>query len=722
MLLLLLLFCCLGYSASSENVTIKHVHLIYMNHLDVGYSCNGEPGFLLNVLNRYFTDYFPRAVKIGLTLLVLGYRERFIYTTHPWLVSLYLDCPPNFQFAGHQLQCPDFANKTNFIDAIKRGFITWHAGPMNMEFEMMDELMNEFGIKISLDLDKRFGKDRKYRTVSQRDVPGTTISMIPIFKKMGISALSIGVNQATTPAAVPNVFMWKNGNESILTFYHPDGYPEPYGSTPSAPGGMSKHDCHTIPGFDRALCFAFRTDNRGPPLDFKEVLLTYDIARAQFPEAMVNASTFDEYVGLAMDYVDNLPVVTQEMGDVWIQGAASDPLKVAQLRALYRVRRKCFKDGRCTLDDPRIYNSSRFMLKLSEHTWGSDGGFLDVIHWTNDQFYKILGQPNNEFYNATIYWDEQRYMTQLAIEALGNHSLVQDIYTEFNNIKAQLPNIDGMKKLEKTKSHQCGNFMLQFNTEGSLIQLKDAIGRNWASVKNPVGKLVYRTYNQKDFEEFFNATTPYSKHFFLGIGKPNMSENAAPESKCWSTSMDDLFTNSDSNKLVVMLSMNDEITRSYYGAPEKITLEYSCSDSGIDVILQWFNKVPTRLPEGIDFIFTPIQQPGYKWYMNKIEDLLDPLDVVINGSQRLHALNRGMYYMDDTLRGVEITSLDTGLVNILTDKYYVSTIPEPVPPFNSMTGIAFNLYNNVWETNYIFWYPYKSEDANRKYRFNLNFK
>ena len=50
-----------------------------------------------------------------------------------------------------------------------------------------------------------------------------------------------------------------------------------------------------------------------------------------------------------------------------------------------------------------------------------------------------------------------------------------------------------------------------------------------------MGKLVYQTYNQTDFQKFFDATTPYSTEFFLGIGKPNMSENASPESKIWDT-------------------------------------------------------------------------------------------------------------------------------------------------------------------------------------------
>ena len=43
---------------------------------------------------------------------------------------------------------------------------------MNMEYEMIDQSMAEFAIQLSIDLDKRFGISRKYRTVSQRDVPG----------------------------------------------------------------------------------------------------------------------------------------------------------------------------------------------------------------------------------------------------------------------------------------------------------------------------------------------------------------------------------------------------------------------------------------------------------------------------------------------------------------------------------------------------------------------
>jgi len=42
---------------------------------------------------------------------------------------------------------------------------------------------------------------------------------------------------------------------------------------------------------------------------------------------------------------DQLPVVTSEIGDEWIQGVASDPRKCAEFRAVSRVLRVCLDSG-----------------------------------------------------------------------------------------------------------------------------------------------------------------------------------------------------------------------------------------------------------------------------------------------------------------------------------------------------------------------------------------
>ena len=46
---------------------ITDVHLVMMNHLDVGFGeQNGsQTGYINNVLNEYFEVYFPRAVQVA---------------------------------------------------------------------------------------------------------------------------------------------------------------------------------------------------------------------------------------------------------------------------------------------------------------------------------------------------------------------------------------------------------------------------------------------------------------------------------------------------------------------------------------------------------------------------------------------------------------------------------------------------------------------------------
>ncbi len=45
------------------------------------------------------------------------------------------------------------------------------------------------------------------------------------------------------------------------------GFPISAGPSPAHPGGLSRKDCAIVDNFTDALCFAFRSDNTGPPID-----------------------------------------------------------------------------------------------------------------------------------------------------------------------------------------------------------------------------------------------------------------------------------------------------------------------------------------------------------------------------------------------------------------------------------------------------------------------
>ena len=218
----------------------SRVHLVFMNHLDVGY--NGIPitGFINNILNIYFHQHFPRAVSVAATLRATS-KQRFIYTTHPWLVSLYLDCPPNMLLSGILLICPSAAEVAIFRAAVAAGDITWHRGPFNMQPEnLASSLLFEMSLDISSSLSQQFDLPPS-AILSQRDVPGMTRGVIPLLSSNGVAAITVGVNDYTCAPDVPKAFVWSDAasGKDVIALVHAYGctpllYPPPPPSSPNS--------------------------------------------------------------------------------------------------------------------------------------------------------------------------------------------------------------------------------------------------------------------------------------------------------------------------------------------------------------------------------------------------------------------------------------------------------------------------------------------------------
>jgi hypothetical protein len=90
--------------------------------------------------------------------------------------------------------------------------------------------------------------------------------------------------------------------------------------------------------------------------------------------------------------------------------------------------------------------------------------------------------------------------------------------------------------------------------------------------------------------------------------------------------------------------------------------------------------------------------------------------VALNGSQHLHAVASGVraQYEDVTLY---INTTDAAVVSLGPP----SPFPIPLQPSpDTSSGVSFALFNNIWNTNYILWYPYLPQDKNSLFRFVLN--
>ena len=63
--------------------SVRHVHLVFSNHLDVGFGgIRPQPGFDNLVLDKYFHEYFPRAIAVAAELRARGGPERLVYLSH----------------------------------------------------------------------------------------------------------------------------------------------------------------------------------------------------------------------------------------------------------------------------------------------------------------------------------------------------------------------------------------------------------------------------------------------------------------------------------------------------------------------------------------------------------------------------------------------------------------------------------------------------------------
>ena len=134
---------------------------------------------------------------------------------------------------------------------------------INVQFQLARDLADEIGIS-------------RPTTASLRDVPGTTRSLIPILVNNGITALSVGVNNGSPAPVMPNPGVWKDpsSNTSVLFMQTGQGigYPNNPGPDPLNPGGLGADSCVVFSGLKHTLCWAFRTDNSGPPESVDEVL------------------------------------------------------------------------------------------------------------------------------------------------------------------------------------------------------------------------------------------------------------------------------------------------------------------------------------------------------------------------------------------------------------------------------------------------------------------
>lgn len=661
---------------------VKKAVVVFKTHLDIGFTDYADA-----VKKRYFVNYLSRAISLSHQIRENG--DFFVWTTGSWLINEALE-----EYKGRQLK--------ELERAISSGYLAWHGLPFTTHSELMDASLFRFGLSLSERLDRRFGK--KTIAAKMTDVPGHTRAMVPLLADAGIRFLHIGVNPASTPPHVPDAFVWRHGDGTDLTVVYDHG---DYG------GNM------VVPGLSCALVMAHTGDNLGPPT-IEEVLQNMNQCRLDFPSAQVFAGRLDDFAAELERIKITLPVFTEEMGDTWIHGTASDPGKIAQFRELQRLNSGWQHSKHPPGAAKKLDAFRRCLMMIPEHTWGMDEKthLNDFSHYGAVDLKRMRRTKKCMRFEAS--WQEQRSYIQQAVAQLRGTSLHKEAEEAIGSLRPRYPETRGFQKMVQVGSvfaTPCLSIGFDSRT-GDINHLKDTDRRRtWATETSPLASYSYEMFSSSDYERFrsqYLRIGPKTIEWAIkDFSKPGM-ETLGLKHQTTCPVLDDLWYRTEKSgdaRFILLMHMPKSIVKNF-GAPRELTMEVHVHSKQpvIDMVFQWFGKPACRLPEASWMSFCPRIRHPSGWLFKKMGSWISPLDVVRNGNRKLHAVEKIHYEQADDFLGIE--SLDAPLV--APGERSLLDFNNRLPPLKR--GMHFNLHNNIWGTNFPMWYE---EDSRFRFRLDL---
>jgi len=659
-----------------QDASVKRVLVMFKCHFDAGFIDTQY-----NVVHKYFNQYFPQAIETARAANAGG-KRRYVWTTGSWLLFEYLE----------QAQA---AERKTMEQAIARGDIAWHALPFTWQTEMLSPSMIEGSLALAQSLDRRFGTVTTGAKMT--DVPGHTRGIIPPLAKHGITFLEIGVNGGSTPAVLPPLFLWKDpSGAGVAMMYHHE-----------------YESIAVVPGSDLALVTRVRGDNSGPHKP-EEIDRIHAQLAARFPNAEIVATNLSEMANALAPYRDKLPVVAEEIGDTWIYGCASDPLKVARFREISRLREVWIAKGALQVGDETDLQLLRHVLLAPEHTWGTDTKtWLDYDNLIPSD---LAGKLDTKNYKVVEFsWIEKRQDLLDGIATLPE-ALREEAQLAIAGVAATRPVASPKAVAAKPgKPIETEHFVLQIDAKtGAITRLRSkATGREWASAQNPIALLTYQTLSQDDYTRY-RASYVISKADWAqkDFGKPSIERFGAKREE-WrpASAAVHVEETAEAHRIQVGLQFEDDEAfgsgRAAFPRHAFLELILPKAEPLIHLNFTSFGKPATRMPEALWLTFNPIAEDVKGWKLEKSGEWISPFDVVASGNLHMHALGTGFEY---ELGGESfaVDTLDAPVVALGERDPLLFSNDRP----DLSKGLHSCLFNNCWGTNYIMWYD---EDLRARY-------
>ncbi len=527
--------------------------------------------------------------------------------------------------------------------------------PFTAHTELFTPELIDYALSISKELDKKYCKN----TVAAKatDVPGMTKAMIKPLVNAGVKFLHTGVNPASTLPDTPRAFLWRNDEgQEIAVVYNGD-----YGE-------------YTEISDECAVIFKFAGDNCAP-MNADMVKRGMNELRGKFPDCEVVSATLNDVAEEIEKVKGNLPVITSEIGDSWIHGTVTDPRKIFSYQALLRYAETCDLEKK-----KKIYEQ---LLMIPEHTCGLDEKITlkDHENYSKEDFYSVLdSEPFKRFESS---WQEQRDYVRYALKA-SNSWEAERLVSEY--------------KRDKLEIYDCGEALpnnLKINKYGEIVSLTLG-GRVIADENHPLCSFVYEQFSENEYDRFFSR---YNRKIRVGepphqwmvedFTKPGMSSGV---DKYYSYRPMLKKVAFDGKTVAVDCDMPTEACE-HFGCPRNIQYLLTFEENKVNIDFAWFCKDKNRMAEAMWLTFSPLGCDLGAWKIEKIGQMIDPLDRVKLGGMQNYTSGKvtNGSLRTDFFDGALVTF---GKPNLLT--FDDSMINGEM--------LSVNLYNNKWGTNFPMWY------------------
>lgn len=281
------------------------------------------------------------------------------------------------------------------------------------------------------------------------------------------------------------------------------------------------------------------------------------------------------------------------------------------------------------------------------------------------------------------------------------HTWGMDLKTFFpNDTDYSHKQMDSLKKERKTIEKSWNEQRQYVYTAESLMGIKaDCIPTRpdltkWVEtdLENEIDfEISWQIFDNSDYERYkttyMRATPDWAIWDFTKVGLPEICGGIC---KAFVTNVYKC-----GHSKLYKLMFNENISKEY-GLPYFYVTK---SDDYMEI--SWFDKKASRIPQACWFKLKGFHE---EWELNKMGEWIDTRDII--GSPLICAVDRGVRNKD-----IEIQPVDSALVAPFGKRLLQYSFE------NIEQDLHFNLYNNIWNTNFPMWY---SDDA--IFRFNLHIR